>query len=141
MAAFVAVRRATLTIPGTGPPHDRDRSHLFVILTDPCSKGFCLLVPICSAREKYDATCLLKKGDHSFVADKSFVDYSLMNTFVAKVLEDQVAKAILRPYEMLDEKIFARVCDGIGKSRRSAPIYKNYFAEQTKPKTQPKTKV
>ena len=131
---FAPIRRMTLWIPGTGPSHDPERGHLFIILTDPCPAGMNLLVPVCSAGPKSDTTCLLGAGDHPFLKKKSFVAYHLLNTYAATPLVEQEQKKIIRCKGLLDEKIFALVCSGVQTSRSSPPIYKRYFAEQTSPK-------
>ncbi len=133
-AAFAASRRATILIPDTGPQHDRGKSHLFVVLTEPDSDGMVLLVPICTKGQKYDTACLVGKGDHPFLDRPSYVDYSNLNTYKAQVLESQAQKGILVAKEVIDEKVFALICAGIEQSRQSPPIYKKYFSQQTKKK-------
>ena len=128
---FAPVRRATLLIPGTGPAHDPSRAHLFVILTDPCSAGMNLIVPICSAEGKFDPTCIVGNGDHPFLTKKSYVKYYRLNTFASATLIEQERKKVISYRGMMDEKVFALICAGVGKSPDSAPIYRRYFAEQT----------
>jgi hypothetical protein len=135
--AFAAVRRATLWIPGTGPPHDPERGHLFIILTDPCLKGHVLLVPVCGAYKKYDGTCILGEGDHDFLDRKSYVAYYRLNTYAAVDLVAQVSNEVFRCKGMMDEKVFALVCNGVASSRDSAPKFKRYFDEQTKKGSSP----
>jgi hypothetical protein len=133
-AAFKAVRRATLWIPGTGPDHDKRRGHLFVILTEPGPKGNVLVVPICSADKKFDATCIVGAGDHHFLKHKSYIAYHKLSTYSAAVLETQVQKKAIQYHGMLDEKVFALVCEGIENSREAAPKFKNYYKERTQTK-------
>jgi hypothetical protein len=92
-----------------------------------------LAVPICSIRNKYDSTCVLKASDHrNLLKNDSYVAYYHLETYAAKVLEDQAEKGILKAHEMLDGNTLARICDGVQKSRQSAPIYQRYFAYQTR---------
>ncbi|MCX7313732.1 MAG: hypothetical protein NTV56_18905 [Alphaproteobacteria bacterium] len=128
---FAPVRRATLWIPGTGPDHDTDRAHLFVILTDPDPDGMVLVVPICSATTKSDGTCIVGAGDHPFLKHKSFAAYYRLNTFNGSALVEQEKKKAIQYRGMLDEKVFALVCAGVQESRQAAPVHKKYFATQT----------
>jgi hypothetical protein len=132
--SFAPARRMTLWIPGTGPAHDLERGHLFIILTDTCPAGMNLVVPVCSAGPKSDSTCLLGAGDHPFLKKKSFVAYYLLKRYDAEFLVQQEKKKIIESREILDERLFALVCNGVQASRSSPPIYKRYFAEQIDPK-------
>jgi hypothetical protein len=127
---FAPVRRATLWIPGTGPDHDQDRAHLFIILTDPDADGMVLVVPICSATAKSDSTCIVGAGDHPFLKHKSFTAYYRLNILNAATLVDQERRSIIQYRGMFDEKFFALVCAGVEQSRQAAPRYKKYFAAQ-----------
>ena len=82
MTVFQPVRRATLLIP-TGPVHDLDRKHLFIILTDSIAdplnggKDSVLLTSLSTLDTAlpYDPTCILHPGDHPFVTRDSYVKY------------------------------------------------------------------
>src|SRR5580698_1532336 len=67
-------RGMTFLVP-SGP--GEDQKHLYVVLTDACSNGNHLAVPIQSVYpgEYHDSTCLLKEGDHPFVTHLSWVAY------------------------------------------------------------------
>lgn len=43
--AYQVLKKGTLLIP-SGPTHDPDKKHLFVVCTDVCAEGRHLLVPI-----------------------------------------------------------------------------------------------
>lgn len=43
--AYQVLKKGTLLIP-SGPTHDPDKKHLFVVCTDACAEGRHLLVPI-----------------------------------------------------------------------------------------------
>ena len=129
--AFAPVRRAALWIPGTGPAHDLERGHLFILLTDLGPDGMVLTVPVCSLVHGHDNTCLLGKGDHPSVHRPSFIAYYQLNLFRAEVLETQEQKGIIFARGLLDEKLFALVCAGVEDSRQAPPKFKKYFADVT----------
>ncbi len=66
----------------SGPDHDPDRMHLFVVLTDPLCNfddGIrkVLLVSLSSIHDDlyHDSACILEPGEHPFVKRDSYVVY------------------------------------------------------------------
>lgn len=127
---FQPLRTFTLHIPGTGPAHNPDKAHLFVILTNTCKDGKNLLVPICSERPKCDRTCLLGAGDHPFLNRLSFVSYAQLAQYDAEHIKNQVLSKVIEYKGIMDAVIFARVCAGVEVSPLAAPKYVNYFLSQ-----------
>lgn len=121
----------TVWIPGTGPAHDKDRSHLYVIITEPCENGFVLAVPICTIRtSKYDKTCELKLGDHDFIEYPSYVAYYHVTRYKAEQLEKQIHGGALHADEPVKQEVLKRIRDGISSSRQIPPVEKKYFIDQ-----------
>lgn len=128
---FLVVRRASLLIP-SGPPHDREKRHLFVCLTDPHGPlSEVAIVSISSARSdgRHDQTCRLFPGDHQFIIRESFVDYRHARIIEAGKLNNGVQSGRFERRQPFDIGIFARICDGILKSRyterRIADFYRS----------------
>ena len=129
MKLFVPVRRATLLVP-SGPHHDPDRKHLFILLTDPQPPDqLTLLVSVSSVPGNlpHDSTCLLYSGDHGFIRHPSYVNYARSRIEPAQKLLDGVHSGVLVPQGALDTGIFARVCQGLLESRHTAPKIRNFF--------------
>ena len=127
MKLFVPYRRATLLYP-SGPAHDPERNHLFIVLTDPAevldfSGKHSLLVGVSSIYSgvPYDPACELHRGDHEFIKHKSYVIYAGARVELAQKLVNGVKEGILIPKGMLAEDIFARVCHGLTQSRFTVP--------------------
>jgi len=123
MSLFVPYRRATLLIP-SGPAHDPDRKHLFIVLTDPAqvleyTEKQSLLVGVTTVQADlpHDPACLLHAGDHEFIRHKSFVHYAKALIHSSQTILNGVKKGLLVPKDMLVEEIFARVCKGLVESR------------------------
>jgi len=96
MSTPYSVKKGTaLWIPGTGPPHDPGRGHLFIILTDPCANGKVLAVPVNSLTKRSDKTCVLKQGEHARIKHDSFAAYYRAQQFSASVLEKQVGQKVI----------------------------------------------
>ena len=127
MKLFVPFRRATLLVP-SGPAHDPDQKHLFILLTDPAQVlGYedkhSLLVGVATmhAGIPHDPACKLHAGDHSFIKHKSFVFYAGARIEASQKLVDGVKRGIFSHQGMLAEDIFARVCHGLTLSRSTTP--------------------
>ncbi len=130
-SAFRPLRRMALWIPNTGPKHDLERGHLFVILTNPCPAGFCLLVPFSTAHDRCDRTCLVGAGDHPFLKHKSFAFYAQLNTYSADDLVARVASGRIEYQGLLDEKVFALASAGVLQSQHAPLKFQQYFEAQT----------
>ncbi len=130
------VRRATLLIP-SGPQHNPDQKHLFILLTDPVQiltvEKEVLLVGISSVKEGlfHAPTCLLYPGDHSFVSRKSFVNYGRARIEAAQKLLNGVRQGLFTPKEAIAGEIFARVCYGLTESRHTAPKILDFYRAAT----------
>jgi hypothetical protein len=133
MKLFVPYRRATLLIP-SGPAHDPERKHLFIVLTDPAQvAGFdakhSLLVGVSSVQADipHDPACILHAGDHSFIRHRSFVQYAYSRILPSQGIFNGVKKGILVPKELLDDALFAHVCKGLFESRFTAPKMVSFY--------------
>lgn len=123
-------RGDTLLIFGTGPNSDPGRGHLHIVLTEISVEGSQLIVPVCSRRERSDATCLLGLGDHKFITKASYVDYHKMSLILTANANEMLGRGMAKLMGPIDEKIFCRVCLGVTESRLSAPKYKALFENQ-----------
>lgn len=129
MKLFVPVRRATLLVP-SGPNHDPERKHLFVLLTDPQPPNqSTLLVGVASVNEglPYDPTCLLYPGDYLFIERKSYVYYARARIESAPKLIEGVKQGLLVSQGMIDDGVFARICQGLLESRHTAPKIRRFY--------------
>lgn len=123
MSLFVPYRRATLLIP-SGPAHDPDRKHLFIVLADPLqvlqyTEKHSLLVGVASIQPDvpHDSTCLLGAGDHEFIRHRSYVHYARARIEPSQGILNGVKQGKLVPKAMLVDQTFARVCKGLVESR------------------------
>lgn len=137
MIVFQPVRRATLLIP-SGPAHDRDRKHLFIILTDPVAdpltggKDSVLLTSLSTLDTAlpHDPTCILHSGDHPFVTRDSYVSYRTSRIQEAEKIINGVASGVLVEKEPMDSGIVERICDGLTSYQTPEKI-KRFFRMYT----------
>jgi hypothetical protein len=134
MSLFVPFKRATLLIP-SGPEHDPDRKHLFVLLTDPIkSPGFqdkqVLLVNIATvpAPLPYDATCIIQPAEHRFIKHESYVFYAKARIEAANALLRGVKSGQLIPHDIMDQTLVQRISDGLLQSPHTSPKILRFYA-------------
>ena len=128
MGIFVPKKRDTLVIPETGPLHDPNRPHLFIVLTNQCKDGKHLLVPVCSRHPKCDRSCLLDKDDHrSYLKHDSFVSYFHADLYSHSVLSKKVTSNQVVYRGAFHERTFGFVCNGLLESRLTPPAMKAYY--------------
>lgn len=127
---FVVARRATLLIR-SGPAHDPDRKHLFVVLNDPAGPaGQVILVGICSiGTTSHDTACVLGSGDHPFIQHDSYVDYHNARLERADRLQRAVDCGEFIARELVSEEVYARIMAGVRASRRTKRFVTNFFDE------------
>jgi hypothetical protein len=92
--------------------------HLFVIILDPeeYTKNT-IVVPVNTLRsQKQDQTTLLKPGDHEFIKDLSFINYSFAKvrsvTFIEQLIRDGKAKT----RDPINGSVLEKILIGIRKS-------------------------
>lgn len=134
---FWVARRATLLIP-SGPAHDPERKHLFVLMTDPVSVTHgesekVLLVGVATLNRKlpHDATCVLYPEDHPFIKRESYVNYRFARIEEAAMLTKGVGSGLLIPKETVAVEIFARVAKGLVESRHTTPRVLRFYQNAT----------
>jgi hypothetical protein len=135
---FVPFRRATLLVP-SGPAHDPDQKHLFILLTDPArvlgyEDKHSLLVGVTTihADIPHDSACELHPGDHPFIRNRSCVFYAQARIEASQKLIDGVKRGVFSPQGMLADDIFARVCHGLTVSRSTTPKVLAFYQAEAK---------
>ena len=120
-------KRGTLLIP-SGPAHDPERMHLFVICSDPDDDGRQLVVPCCSIKnDLHDRTCVLGIHDHRWIIKPSFVNYRHAEIIAQDQLATGVAQEKFCPKNDMNLQTFLRVTNGIPRSRATPALIKAYY--------------
>jgi len=138
MTVFQPVRRATLLIP-SGPVHDHDRKHLFIVLTDPVEDPFngrkvsVLLTSLSTLDIAYphDPTCILHPGDHPFVIRNSYVSFRDSRIIETAKIINGVETGVFVVKDLMDSRIVDRICDGLSNSPQTAEKIKRFFRMYT----------
>lgn len=142
MSLFQPLRRATLLYP-SGPAHDINRKHLFILLTDPVNnpengKVSVLLTSLSTLNPviEHDPTFILYPGDHPFVTHNSYVSYAHARIEEAVKLINGVSTGEFIARELMDSRIVDEICNGLSISRHTPPkilrFYKMYTTSFSK---------
>lgn len=113
----------------SGPSHDRDRRHMFVVCNDTDENGLNLIVPVASwTNDLCDATCRLAPHEHALLKHASYVLYRKARIETAKALLDGLASGLLAPHDPMNGQVFLKVRNGVCRSPQTPRKIKTYFA-------------
>jgi 5'(3')-deoxyribonucleotidase len=120
---FIPFKRATLLMP-SGPDHDVERKHLFILMTDPVENletktKEVLVVSLSTIKPNspYDDTCIIRPYEHPFIKHDSFVFYRNSAIKDCDKLINGVKQGIFKAKGIIDMPVFSRICSGIETSR------------------------
>jgi hypothetical protein len=104
--------------------------HLFVVAIEVLDrpgnqKNQRLLVPICTAFEKCDHTCLISASEHPFVKHPSYVAYNKARSETESHLLMMEKNSVISRREPLDSALLLRIVNGLNSSDRLP----NFFRE------------
>lgn len=126
MSEWSCVAGSTLLVPSG--PHG---NHLFIVLNNP--KDFdgylnsSLLVGISTIKTtKYDNTCVLKAGVHSFIKNDSYVVYRDTRIERVENLIQGITSNTFIPHEPVSGEILAYVRNGLFESKHTPNYLKNF---------------
>lgn len=119
---LIPLPKATLLV-ATPKPKNQDLKHLFIILTKPVD-GVIITVNLSTCKTKfYDKSCILEKGEHSFIKHKSYIAYN--RSEILKVT--QLKNITIRQLEQVSDDIFNRITSGLLKSKQTPNKIKKFF--------------
>jgi hypothetical protein len=124
---FVPFKQTTIHVPGTGPAHDPDRGHLFIILTSPSAAGDVLSVSCSRAYPRCDRTCVLEAGCHRFIRKESFILYAKPEIYRVDLIRARVRDGDVTYKGLIGDGLFERICDGLLDSPHTPPYARTYF--------------
>ena len=102
--------------------------HLFIVLTDPCERGFVVLANITEWKGDHcDATTRLVIGDHPFLHKDSYVAYHYAQMERAITIEAGVNQSRFVQKEDFTEPKLTEIEDGLINSRYTPRKVKNYL--------------
>jgi hypothetical protein len=115
---FRIVKGSTLLVP-SGPAHDPDRLHLHIVLTDPLNdasdgKSKVVLAGVCSVPSEgpFDATCIVRAGEHAFISHKSYVYYAFATLYSVETLAKRCSEGTCQRQDPIDDPLLVRVLKG-----------------------------
>jgi hypothetical protein len=107
------------------------------MLTDTCSQGNNLIVPVCTVRERCDKTCILTKDDHpNFISRQSYVRYAGLIIIDTECLKQKVDDGRIQYRGFLPPDAFKRVSAGVLASHHVSVTMRRYYLSQSKENSQ-----
>ena len=86
------------TFLGGGEVHGKD--HLWLVINDPAAHaGVALIVNISTLRPDAETTCLVRRGEQTFLRDDSYVRYGGARKAEVTDLAEAVKKGLLKPHQ------------------------------------------
>lgn len=110
------MRGTTFLLPIPSPTS----KHLFVLLTSPIivEEGRAekaLLVSFSSIRLRipYDNTCIVSKGEHRFLRQKSYVNYRHARIESVEYMETSIRSEEVQPMDSIEGELLDLICEGL----------------------------
>jgi len=98
----------------SGPIHNPDQHHLFIICTDADRDGDHVLVNVTKwQNELCDSTCVFNGGEHDFIKYKSYILYRKARIENRSTLLKGVQEGFFVAKPCLKDADFKSVCSGI----------------------------
>ncbi len=105
----------TLIIAAPGTSLD---SHLWIVISDPPENPEeVVLVNFTKYRADKDQACIVERGDHPFISQKTCVEYRGAKTASAKELQTLLDSGQISSHEPASLELLARIRAGVQNSR------------------------
>lgn len=112
----MVIKGGTLLIP-SGPSHDPDRRHLFVICTAPDASGKTVIVSMATwTNSLCDDTCLLEAHEHQWLRHRSYVLYRDARIEDANHLAEGLRRKLFVAREAMNAQALLKVVNGLCRS-------------------------
>lgn len=106
------------------PSGPDDGLHLSIVCTgEKARPDFRLLVNITSIKtgKFYDATCVIKAGEHPFIRHDSYVSYRHSSQCTSSKIERSIERGIYVPKEDVSIELLKRIIEGFYLSEFTSP--------------------
>lgn len=105
----------TLIIAEPGTSLD---SHLWIVISDPeVNPDKVVLVNFTKYRADKDQACIVERGDHPFLSQKTCVEYRGAKTVPAKALQDLLDGGQILPHSPVSPGLLEKIRAGVPASR------------------------
>jgi hypothetical protein len=104
----------TIIVPQPGTSYD---SHLWMVISDPTQGNECVIVNFTSWRADKDQACVVLPGEHSYVRNKTCVNFKEAKRCKVSDLEALIATRQLAKSVPLSPSLLARIRKSVSESR------------------------
>lgn len=110
------------------PLPENGKRHLRVIITNSNEQNEFLSVPIDTLRSRaQDTSCVIEAGEHSFIKNRSFVNYRYARVLSFAQVFNGFQKGLLIRKEDISEELLERIQDGARTTKHLANELKSWF--------------
>lgn len=110
------------------PVTDKNIRHLRIVISEPNDDNEYLTVSVDTYKSKLqDSSCLIHKGEHSFIKDTSFVNYKYAKVVSFQVMFNGIKKGLFIPKEEVSEQLLQRIQNGAKLTKFLDNAYKIWF--------------
>lgn len=127
---FLPWPKATVLVV-SGPNHDPNRKHLFVLLTHGLGEDERILMVSVSTFDSAlpcDTSCVIEAGEHPFVRHRSWIRYDRPKYLPAAKILRAVESGVFIPRDPVSDALYERICDGLMRSPFAAPGDRAFLA-------------
>lgn len=105
------------------------KRHLYIVISDSDVDNRVLIVSLNTFKNngREDTSCLLFKGDHSFIKQKSYIRYDRAEEIEEVRLLQLKLKGLIVLKEDISPKVLKRIQNGAKKSNALPRKFKKYF--------------
>jgi hypothetical protein len=104
----------TILIPRPGTSYD---SHLWMVISDPTQGDECVIVNFTSWRADKDQSCIVLPGEHSYIRNKTCVNFKDAKRCTISDLESLISSQHLTMCAPLSTGLLARIRQAVLESR------------------------
>ncbi len=107
--------------------------HLRIVISHISDDDRALVIPISTVYKemtRYDRTCILKKGEHSFLTEEeSYAYYAMAQALTQRDLDELDSLGLLIKYEDASIELIEKLQKGAKQSPHLENVFKKYFDE------------
>ena len=107
--------------------------HLRIVISHVSEDDRALVIPISTVHEgmtRYDRTCVLAQGEHSFLTEPfSSAYYATAEALAQKDLDELDSRGLLIKYEDATPELIAKLQEGAKKTPQLQKVFKKYFED------------
>ena len=110
----------------------KEKKHLHIVVEKIISKDIliCAFINSITEGKGFDKSCILDKGDCSFIKHPSYVVYDKMQFFTIQSLEGMLKDGKIKIREHVDDAVLEKIRRGALNSKMTPNIFRKYITTE-----------